>query len=77
MNTVVAVGEVGVAFVELQGAGRLWSAGWVVLVVGVERVQVLVAVLQSALLFNVPGPEVGRAQCRRRDGQTVSPRLHF
>lgn len=73
----MTLGEVGVAFVQLQRAGRLRGAGRVVRVVGVERVDVLVTVLQAALLLNGPGGQFGGAERRRCDGETVSPRLHL
>lgn len=58
----MALGEVSVAFVELQRPGRLRGAWWVVRMVGVERVYVLVTVLQAVLLLNGPDHQFGGAE---------------
>lgn len=62
MDAVVTLGEVSVTFVELQCYGRLRGAGRVVRVVGVERVYVLVTVLQAGLLLNGPDHQFGGAE---------------
>lgn len=58
----MALGEVSVTFVELQRPGRLRVTGRVVRVVGVERVHVLVTVLQAVLLLNGPDHQFGGAE---------------
>lgn len=77
LRAVVTLGEVRVALVQLQRAGRLGGAGGVVLVVVGERVQLSVAVLQSGLLFDGPWPEFSWAERWGWDGQTVSSGLHL